>query len=121
MARARKTKDLNPGNCPVTHVLNRIGGHWKILILHGIHQGVDRFSLLQKALPLISKQSLVDQLRELEADGFIQRTTFAEVPRRVCYHLTDHGRSLGPVIRALYDWGERDMQAQARPTSAAQR
>lgn len=115
MAPTRKKKDFNPGNCPVTHVLNRIGGPWKILILHGINEGVDRFGLLRKALPLISKQSLVNQLRELEGDGFIERTTFAEAPPRVRYQLTGHGRSLGPVIRAMYDWGRQDMEIGTRP------
>ena len=65
--------------------------------------------MLQRAIPLISKQMLVNQLRELEEDGIIDRTIFAEIPPRVEYKVTEYGMSLMPVISVLQDWGVKDL------------
>ncbi|WP_221394150.1 helix-turn-helix domain-containing protein [Dyadobacter sp. NIV53] len=106
----RKNKDFNPNNCPVTHCLNRIGGKWKPLIIYAVSKNVNRFSKLQKALPVISKQMLVNQLRELEEDGILERTIYAEIPPRVEYKITEYGESLMPVINVLQDWGLWDLE-----------
>ena len=65
--------------------------------------------MLQRAIPLISKQMLVNQLRELEEDGILDRTIFAEIPPRVEYKVTEYGMSLMPVIGVLQDWGVKDL------------
>jgi DNA-binding HxlR family transcriptional regulator len=109
----RKNKDYNPYNCPMTHCMNKIGGKWKMLIIYAVYKNVNRFSKLQKILPLISKQMLVNQLRELEADNILQRHIFAEVPPRVEYQLTEHGKSLMPIIKVMHDWGVIDLETQA--------
>ncbi|WP_377025855.1 winged helix-turn-helix transcriptional regulator [Mucilaginibacter angelicae] len=109
MESKRKNKDFNPYNCPVTHCMNKIGGTWKILVIYAISKKLNRFSKLQKALPLISKQMLVTQLRELEEDGILKRTVFAEVPPRVEYELTEQGLSLMPVINVMQEWGLKDL------------
>lgn len=114
MAQVRKTKDFNPYNCGVTHCLNRIGGKWKIPVIYGISKAYNRFSMLQKALPYISKQMLVNQLRELEEDGIVKRVVFPEVPPRVEYQLTEKGLSLMPIIRVMQEWGAADMQTDGR-------
>ncbi|MFN4081616.1 MAG: winged helix-turn-helix transcriptional regulator [Saprospiraceae bacterium] len=106
----RKNKDFAPNNCPVTYALNIIGGKWKAVILHLIRSDCTRFSLLSRAIPAISKQMLVNQLRELEADGILTRVAYAETPPRVEYIITDLGKSLFPVIDSLRDWGIRRMQ-----------
>jgi DNA-binding HxlR family transcriptional regulator len=98
MANIRKNKDFNPYNCPVTHCMNKIGGKWKILIIYAISLNCNRFSKLQKALPVISKQILVNQLRELEEDGILERISYPQIPPKVEYRLTDNGLSLMPVI-----------------------
>lgn len=90
--------------------MNLIGGKWKILIMYAISQEFNRFSKLQRMLPNISKQMLVNQLRELEADGIIERKVFAEVPPRVEYRLTEYGKSMIPVILEMQDWGVKDMR-----------
>ena len=82
MATKRKNKDFNPNNCGVTHFLNKVGGKWKVLVIHGIDMGYNRFSTLQKVIPHISKQMLINQLRELEEDNIIERTVFPEIPPR---------------------------------------
>lgn len=106
----RKNKDFNPNNCPVTYCLNCIGGKWKPVILHLIRKDCNRYSMLQKAIPDISKQMLVNQLRELEDDNILQRIVFAEIPPRVEYSLTKLGFSLLPVIDIMEKWGSSQME-----------
>lgn len=110
MAHVRKTKDFNPTNCGVTHFLNRVGGKWKVLVIYGISKGCNRYSMLRKAIPQISKQLLVNQLRELEEDKIIDRIAFAETPPRVEYKLTAYGQSLMKVVYTIQDWGLRDLK-----------
>lgn len=88
--------------------MNKIGGKWKILILYAISLQCNRFSKLQKAIPLISKQGLVNQLRELEEDGLLEKTIYPEVPQRIEYRLSVQGQSLRPVIAAMQEWGVKD-------------
>lgn len=106
----RKARDFNPTHCGVTHFLNRVGGKWKVLVIYGISKSCNRFSALRKAIPSISKQMLVNQLRELEEDGIIERSVFAEIPPRVEYKLTRYGKSLMPVIYLIEDWGLKDLK-----------
>jgi DNA-binding HxlR family transcriptional regulator len=110
MANQRKLKDFNPFNCPVAHFMNSVGGKWKIIIIYAISEGVNRFSLLQKAMPLISKQAIVNQLRELETDGLVKRLVFAESPPRTEYVLTGLSESLMPIIMQMEKWGLKDFK-----------
>jgi DNA-binding HxlR family transcriptional regulator len=109
MEHKRKNKDFNPNNCPVTHFYNKVGGKWKTVILYGISKKVNRFGILQKAIPMISKQMLVNQLRELEEDSIIERKIYAEIPPRVEYTLTEYGESFMPILYTIQDWGIKDM------------
>lgn len=110
MENLHKNNDFDPGNCPVTHCINKIGGRWKVLILYNILKKSNRFSTLQRAMPDISKQMLVNQLRELEADKIIERIIYAEIPPRVEYKITDYGQSLMPVINVMQEWGMKDIE-----------
>jgi DNA-binding HxlR family transcriptional regulator len=110
MARERKNKDFNPCKCGVTHFLNKVGGKWKIMIIYAISKNCNRFGMLQKALPVISKQMLANQLRELENDKIIERTIYAEVPPRVEYKITEFGQTIMPVIAVMQAWGQKDLQ-----------
>jgi DNA-binding HxlR family transcriptional regulator len=113
MDKTRKNKDFNPCNCPVTHCMNKIGGKWKILIIYAVSKNCNRFSLLQRAIPVISKQMLVNQLRELEEDKILERIIYAEIPPRVEYKVTVYGQSLMPVIGVLQQWGLNDLANKA--------
>jgi DNA-binding HxlR family transcriptional regulator len=73
----KKKKEFNPNNWPVMHCLNRIGGKWKIMIIHAICMKCNRFSLLQRTIAAISKQMLQNQLGELEHDKIIERIIYA--------------------------------------------
>lgn len=114
MENKRKTKDFNPFNCGVTHFLNLVGGKWKVLVIYGISRKCNRFSLLKKAIPQISKQMLINQLRELEDDGLLEREVFAEVPPRVEYKLTKYGSSLLTIIMDIQKWGEKDLKVKRK-------
>lgn len=108
-----KTRPMFPekaSQCPVTHCLSVIGGKWKPVILYCIANGVTRFGAMQRAIPAATKQMLTQQLRQLETDGAISRKVFAEIPPRVEYSLTERGRTLLPVIKAMGSWGKRDLE-----------
>jgi len=82
-----------------------VGGKWKCLILYYLGGGAHRTRDLLEKLNGISQKVLTEQLRQLEADGLIEREVFAEVPPRVEYALTDEGRTFVPVLQRLCDWG----------------
>ena len=105
----RKTKNLTPGNCPVVYCMNIIGGKWKPSIIHLIRTDKNRYSILLKNITEISKQTLTNQLRELEADGIIERIIYAEIPPRVEYNITLYGNSILPIIDSMYKWGRQNM------------
>lgn len=97
-------------NCPINYAMGKIGGKWKPIILHRIKVGVNRFGVLSKTIPTISKQMLTAQLRELEADGFIERKIFAEIPPRVEYYITENGKTVFPLLEAIGDWGGKQLE-----------
>ncbi|TAE02870.1 MAG: transcriptional regulator [Bacteroidetes bacterium] len=106
----RKTKDFALGNCPVVYCMNIIGGKWKPSIIHSIRTGGNRYSILLKNITEISKQTLTNQLRELETDGIIERTIYAEIPPRVEYTITEFGKTILPIIDSMYQWGIQNMK-----------
>ena len=84
----KKSVDCSEKSCPVSRCMKVIGGKWKIIILYALGNGANRFGVLQKTIPNISKQMLTTQLRELEKDKIISRTIFPEIPPRVEYDIT---------------------------------
>lgn len=110
----RKNKSFAPGNCPVVFCMNLIGGKWKPVILHMIRTEKNRYSILLKNISEISKQTLTNQLRELESDGIIERVIFPEIPPRVEYYITDFGKTLLPVIDSMYAWGIAHMDTSSQ-------
>jgi DNA-binding HxlR family transcriptional regulator len=97
--------------CAVRDTLLIIGGKWKSIIMHTMHnQGTIRFNLLKKSLPDISQKMLTQQLRELERDGLIKRVDYEEMPPRVEYSLTDLGRSAGSVYKAINIWQKEHLK-----------
>src|ERR1700755_757935 len=93
--------------CTVEAALAVIGGRWKGVILYWLLAEKKRSAQRRRRLAACSARVLTLQLRELERDGLIKRTVFAEVPPRVEYELTAFGRSLEPVLLGLKDWGLR--------------
>ena len=93
------------GKCPVEVALNKIGGKYKVLILHFLSEGPLRFNGLQKALPKATPKMLTQQLRELEADDLIHREVYPVVPPKTEYSLTELGKSLIPILESIAEWG----------------
>ncbi|MFD4510060.1 winged helix-turn-helix transcriptional regulator [Streptomyces sp. NPDC058457] len=101
-----KRKGALDAHCVVRDILNRVGDQWSLLVVTTLAEGTKRFSELSREIGDVSKQMLARTLRQLEQDGFVQRTVFPEVPPRVEYTLTELGRSfLGPVI-GLVEWAD---------------
>jgi DNA-binding HxlR family transcriptional regulator len=91
----------------IEQALGFLEGRWKLLILFHLFGGkVLRFSDLERAIPGISQKMLAQQLRQLEADGIVQRTVHNQVPPKVEYRLTTWGQSLCPALDALLKWSE---------------
>ena len=105
----RKNKDFVPGNCPVAYTMNIIGGKWKPSIIHMIRTDRNRYSLLLKNITEISKQTLTNQLREMEMDGILERIIYPEIPPRVEYKITPYGSTLLPIIDSMYQWAKTNM------------
>ncbi|MDE6565750.1 MAG: helix-turn-helix transcriptional regulator, partial [Clostridia bacterium] len=92
--------------CPVATTVQLIGNKWKLLIIRNlVYNEKQRFSDFLKSIPAISKKVLTDDLRALEEDGLIIREVFAEVPPRVEYSLSSLGKSLKPILDAMFAWG----------------
>jgi len=86
-------------------------GRWKmVIIFHLFDKSVLRFSELQRVIPGVSQKMLIQQLRELERDGIVQRTVYPQVPPKVEYRLTRWGQTMCPALDSLLEW------AAARPS-----
>ena len=97
---------MKPGySCMLTLAMDLVGGKWKMIILWQLRQGIRRFNELKRLLDGITQKMLTQQLRELESDGMISRTVFAEVPPRVEYGLTELGLGIIPILEALCRFG----------------
>jgi DNA-binding HxlR family transcriptional regulator len=101
----QKTAKTLPA-CPVETTLSLIGDKWKVLILRDLMPGTKRFGELKKSIGSVSKKVLTAQLRDMESNGLVTRTEYPEVPPRVEYSLTALGRSLKPILDAMWNWGE---------------
>ncbi|MDX8453411.1 winged helix-turn-helix transcriptional regulator [Mesorhizobium sp. VK9D] len=89
----------------VENVLRILEGRWKLVILFHLFGGkVLRFSDLERAIPAISQKMLIQQLRQMEADGVVRRIVHHQVPPKVEYCLTDWGQALCPALDALLKW-----------------
>ncbi len=98
--------------CPVETTLTLIGDKWKVLILRDLLPGTKRFGELKKSIGSVSQKVLTAQLRDMENSGLLTRTVYAEVPPRVEYSLTDLGKSLKPILNAMWTWGEEYKKTQ---------
>jgi len=92
-------------NCPVTGMIQLIGGKWKPIILYCLRSDKRRFGEISARIPALSRKVLTEQLKELEEDGLLTRTQYNEIPPRVEYELTALGKSLNPVLNEMEKWG----------------
>ncbi|MBS5521697.1 MAG: helix-turn-helix transcriptional regulator [Clostridiales bacterium] len=92
--------------CPVETTLMLIGDKWKVLILRDLMIETKRFGELKKSVGNVTQKVLTAALRDMEEKGLVSRQVYAEVPPRVEYSLTELGRSLKPILDAMWLWGE---------------
>ena len=104
-AQARFPQYNCSAGCPVEAGLEQIAGKWKGLIIYHLLSDTLRFNQLARRMGSVTQRSLTKQLRELEADGILNRKVFPVVPPHVEYSLTEKGQKLRGVIEALHAWG----------------
>ena len=111
--------DCNPG-CSVEATISLVDGKWKCVILSILMKnGTTRFNDLQRQTPDVTQRMLTTQLRELEADGLIVRTVYAQVPPKVEYSVSPLGRTLEPILDALRAWGDANINLFGKKSDAA--
>jgi DNA-binding HxlR family transcriptional regulator len=102
------TSGYGQKSCPVARALDVIGEKWALLILRDLfRKGPLRFQELEQGLPGVAPNTLSARLKALEAQEVIASRLYERHPPRYQYFLTDKGKALGPVLKALYAWGER--------------
>jgi DNA-binding HxlR family transcriptional regulator len=94
-------------DCPVARTLDVIGEKWSLLVLRDLfRKGPLRFQELEQGLPGLAPNTLSARLKSLEAHGVVATRLYENHPPRYEYFLTDKGKALGPVLKALHNWGE---------------
>ncbi|MGH1374122.1 MAG: winged helix-turn-helix transcriptional regulator [Cellvibrionaceae bacterium] len=96
----------NNDECPIRNVVSQIGDKWSVLILFALVEGADRFNSLKSRVVGISQRMLTQTLRDLEREGYVSRTVYAEVPVKVEYELTQLGKALVQPLYQLVSWAE---------------
>jgi DNA-binding HxlR family transcriptional regulator len=103
-------KSYDIPDCPVALTLDLIGERWTILLLRDLLlEGPRRFQDFQASLPGVAPNILSARLKAMEDNGLIGRQLYSERPPRVEYLLTDKGKSLGPIVKAMRDWGTKNL------------
>lgn len=107
-------KNLSESQCPVTFAMNKIGNHWKPIILYHLMSGPKRYSELKKAIPAVTEKMLIQHLKQLQDDEIISRYAEPVVPPFVTYSLTPVGKKLAPILEAMAVWGIAERKRRER-------
>ncbi len=102
-----KSNHIDDIICPVARTAHIVSGKWTLLLIRDLASGIKRFNQLERSLNGISPKTLSERLRSLEEEGILVRQTFAEVPPRVEYTLTEKGHDLVYVIESMRSYGQR--------------
>ena len=104
--RAMQAEGIDLDNCPVRTVVSRLGSKWAPLLLQLLAERPHRFSELRRLVPDISQRMITQTLRDLERDGYVNRSVLPTKPPSVTYSLTDMGVSMFQSYRLLFEWAE---------------
>jgi DNA-binding HxlR family transcriptional regulator len=96
--------------CPLTAAQAAFGGKWKLIIIYWLADSPAHFAGLRRQIPDISAKVLAEQLRELVADGIVDRCSSGRVPDPVLYSLTEYGKSVLPIVEVTREWGNQHMR-----------
>ena len=97
----------NDETCPIRNVVAQIGDKWSMLILFALVDEADRFNSLKSRIVGISQRMLTQTLRDLEREGYVNRTVYPEVPVKVEYELTEMGRDIVKPLYQLVSWADQ--------------
>ncbi|SRR5579875_110386 len=111
LAAPRRSLPIERIVCPVARTAEIISGKWTLLIIRDLTYGTKRFSELERSLEGISPKTLSERLTALEREGMLSRRTYAEVPPKVEYSLTEKGQALASLIEAMREYGTRWLSA----------
>lgn len=121
MRKSTSTNTINKqeleASCGMAYTISVLGGRWKLSILGFLLDTKMRYSELKKNMPNISEKMLNSQLKELEANGLINRIVYPEVPPRVEYELTEKGNSLKTILMQMAEWGEEHRTKEKEPAT----
>ena len=98
--------------CPLTAALAAIGGKWKLIIIYWLAEEPTHFAGLRRKMSSISQKVLAQQLRELRADGIVDRRAADRLSEPVIYSLTAYGRSILPLVESVRLWGRGHLERQ---------
>jgi len=101
-------KGVSEMACPITYVMNKIGGHWKSIILYYLMSGPKRYSELKRAIPAITEKMLAQHLKQLAADNLVNRKMEQVMPPVTIYSLTPSAEKLSPILMAMANWAMQD-------------
>jgi DNA-binding HxlR family transcriptional regulator len=91
-------------SCPISSTLDIMGDKWSLLIVRDIILGKSRFNEFLASPEKVTTNILAERLKRLERHGVISRTPYQQNPVRYAYQLTDKGRALAPILRAVIGW-----------------
>lgn len=104
------------GFCPLYHrAIEIIGRRWTGAIVRALLAGDTRFCRIRSTIPGLSDRLLSERLKELEAEGIVDRRVIAETPVRIEYHLTPKGEALAAIVQSASAWAEQWLAPQAEP------
>jgi DNA-binding HxlR family transcriptional regulator len=96
--------------CPIEELMDMLGGRWKVFILWELIKGPRRSGELRKSIPPITQKVFVEQIRDLEDCGLVNRTIYPSVPPRVEYEATELGQSLREILKNMCHWSSENME-----------
>ncbi|MZK51404.1 winged helix-turn-helix transcriptional regulator [Clostridium beijerinckii] len=103
-----KSFESKYNSCPMYYTISTIEGKWKWIILWEIYQSeIIRYNKLKYTLEPIAHKTLSNQLKELESSNLIHREQYNEIPPKVEYSLTEEGKTVIPILKLMYQWGEK--------------
>jgi DNA-binding HxlR family transcriptional regulator len=114
---ALKDMDLKRSACPIACSLDIIGDKWTLLVVRDLFFGKSKFKELQESAENIPTNILTSRLKQLEKLELVTKTPYQERPVRYQYHLTETGKSLEAIIKAMVQWGEQHFSNTGRSGS----
>src|SRR5260221_13214025 len=102
--------DVMKSSCRSREVLDLIGDKWTVMIIHALSCETKRFNELQRQVEGISQKVLTQSLRQMERNGLLERVVYPVVPPKVEYSLTNLGKSLVDILKAVTEWSEQHIE-----------